>query len=319
MSRIDWNRARAFLATAETGSLSAAARQLGLTQPTLSRQVAALEDELAVTLFERVGKKLVLTETGASLVEHVRAMGEAATAMGFAASGRAQAIEGRVSISATDAYAAYILPDIVVRIRREAPQITLVIISCNSLSDLRRREADIAIRHVRPDADELVGKLVRESSARFYASQDWVAHNGRPKSAADIAPYDLIGYEEIDRFAEFMRGLGVRAVEDGFRLVSENSVVVWEMVRKGLGIAVMSREIALRTDGMVDLFPDAEPIRFPVWLVTHRELRTSRRIRLVYEILAEEIARVERVQDKGTAPKRRRRPVSRAPSDEKSR
>jgi DNA-binding transcriptional LysR family regulator len=101
MKSIGWNRARAFLATAEVGSLSAAAREVGLTQPTLSRQVAALEAELGVTLFERVGKKLVLTETGESLLEHVRAMGEPAVTMTFAASGRAQAIEGRVTVSAT--------------------------------------------------------------------------------------------------------------------------------------------------------------------------------------------------------------------------
>lgn len=293
MMSIDWNRAHAFLATAEAGSLSAAARELGLTQPTLSRQVAALEAELGVTLFERVGKKLVLTETGAKLLEHARAMGEAAVAMTFAASGRSQAIEGRVSISTTDAYAAYILPEIVERIRREAPQISLVIISCNSLSDLRRREADIAIRHVRPDEDGLIGRLVHESTAHFYASQSWLARNGRPESVKDIAPYDLIGYEETERFAEFMRGVGVRVAEDGFRLVSENSVAVWEMVKHGLGIGVMSREVAQRTEGVIELFHDIEPIRFPVWLVTHRELRTSRRIRLVYEILAEELARVE--------------------------
>lgn len=294
MSEIDWNRARAFLATADAGSLSAAARELGLTQPTLSRQVAALETELGVTLFERLGKKLVLTETGETLLSHVRAMGEAAAAMTVAASGRAQEIEGRVSISATDGYAAYLLPDIVERIRREAPQITIVIVSCNSLSDLRRREADIAIRHVRPDEDGLIGKLVCESTAHFYASQSWIARNGRPASVGDIAPHDLIAYEEIGRFAEFMRGVGVSASADAFRLVSENSVVVWEMVKRGLGICIMSREIALRTEGMVDLFPDLEPPRFPVWLVTHRELRTSRRIRLVYEILAEELARAIR-------------------------
>lgn len=291
MTNIDWNRARAFLATAEAGSLSAAARRLGLTQPTLSRQVAALEADLDVTLFERVGKKLALTETGESLLEHVRAMGEAAMAMTFAASGRAQAIEGRVSVSATDGYAAYILPEIVERIRREAPQITLVIVSSNSLSDLRRREADIAIRHVRPEEDGLIGKMVHESEARFYASPSWIARHGQPARVEEIAPHDLIGYEETERFVEFMRGIGVRAAEEGFRLVSENSVVVWEMVKRGLGIGLMSSEIARRTEGVVELFPGSEPARFPVWLVTHRELRTSRRIRLVYEILAEELAR----------------------------
>lgn len=294
MNRIDWNRARAFLATAGSGSLSAAASELGLTQPTLSRQVAALEEELGVTLFERVGKKLVLTPTGESLLGHVRTMGEAAAAMTVAASGSAQETEGRVSISATDAYAAYLLPDIVERIRREAPQITIVIVSQNSLSDLRRREADIAIRHVRPDEDGLIGKLVCESTAHFYASRSWLARNGRPASIAEIAPQDLIAYEEIERFAEFMRGVGVRASAIDFRMVSENSVVVWEMVKRGLGICIMSRDIGERTEGVVDLFPQMEPPRFPVWLVTHRELRTSRRIRLVYEILAEELARAIR-------------------------
>lgn len=294
MNKIDWNRARAFLATAGSGSLSAAARELGLTQPTLSRQVAALEEELGVTLFERVGKKLVLTPTGESLLGHVRTMGEAAAAMTVAASGSAQETEGRVSISATDAYAAYLLPDIVERIRREAPQITIVIVSQNSLSDLRRREADIAIRHVRPDEDGLIGKLVCESTAHFYASRSWLARNGRPASIAEIAPQDLIAYEEIERFAEFMRGVGVRASAGDFRMVSENSVVVWEMVKRGLGICIMSRDIGDRTEGVVDLFPQMEPPRFPVWLVTHRELRTSRRIRLVYEILAEELARAIR-------------------------
>ncbi len=288
---MDWNRAQAFLATAEAGSLSAAARQLGLTQPTLSRQVAALEAELDATLFERVGKKLVLTETGMSLLEHARTMGEAANALTLAASGHTQAIEGRVSISASDAYAAYILPDIAERIREEAPQITLVIISRNSLSDLRRREADIAIRHVRPDEDGLVGKLVRESTANFYASQSWLSRNERPKSMADIAQY-LIGFEDTERFAQFMRGIGIPATEDGFRLVSENSVVVWEMVKRGLGISAMMREIAERTTGIVELFPETEAAKVPVWLVTHRELRTSRRIRVVYDILAEELTRL---------------------------
>lgn len=293
MMDIDWNHARAFLATAEAGSLSAAARKLGLTQPTLSRQVAALEAELAIPLFERIGKKLVLTEAGESLLEHARGMGEAALAMSFAASGRAEAIDGRVTISATDGYAAYLLPRIVARIRTEAPQVTLRIVASNSLSDLQRREADIAIRHVRPEGDALIARLVRESTAHLYASSAWVARHGHPNTPADIAADTLIGYEQTERFADFLRGIGTRAAVGDFRLVSESTVVVWEMVKAGLGVGLMSREIAQLTPDVVDLFPDLEPARFPVWLVTHRELRTSRRIRLVYEILAEELARME--------------------------
>lgn len=287
MTPLDWNRARAFVVTAEAGSLTAAARRLGLTQPTLSRQIAALETELGVALFERVGKRLVLTATGAALVEHGRAMGEAAAALAVAASGSSLAIAGRVSISAADTYAAHVLPAVVARIRQAAPQIKVVVISSNTLSDLRRREADIAIRHVRPTEDGLIGRLIGESTAHLYASRDWIARKGWPASVQDIAAEDLIAYEDTDQFADLMGGIGLQVRPDDFRLVSENSVVVWEMVKQGLGICVMSREIARGTPDIVDLFPDAPPVRFPVWLVTHRELRTSRRIRLVYDLLAE--------------------------------
>jgi DNA-binding transcriptional LysR family regulator len=293
MMQMDWNRIRAFLATADAGSLSAAAGRLKLTQPTLSRQVAALEAELGVSLFERIGKRLVLTETGETLLAHARTMGEAAVAMSLAASGSAQAVEGRVTISATDAYAAYLLPEIVARIRREAPQVTVVIVSSNALSDLQRREADIAIRHVRPEGDTLIGKLVRESTAHVYASQAWIARHGRPATMADIAPGDLLGYDDTDRFAEHLVKAGLPVTADSFRLVSENTVVIWEMVRRGLGIGVMSREIAARTDDIVDLLPGTTLATFPVWLVTHGELRTNRRVRLVFDILAEELARLD--------------------------
>lgn len=292
MTSLDWNRVRAFLATAEAGSLSAAAPRLGLTQPTLSRQVAALEAELGVTLFERVGKRLVLTETGAGLVEHAKLMGEGAAGLASAASGRSQEISGRVSVSATDSYAAYILPEIIARLAHEAPQIRLVVVAANTLSDLRRREADIAIRHVRPQEDGLIARQVGESCAPLYASPDWIARHGAPQSVADIPPDQFIGYDDTEEFAAQMRGIGLHPPDQGFRLVSKNSVVVWEMVRRGLGVCLMSREVGARTQGVVELIPGFEPPRFPIWLVAHRELRTSRRLRFVFELLAEDLGRL---------------------------
>lgn len=294
MSGLDWNRARAFLATAEAGSLSAAARSLDLSQPTLSRQIAAFEAELDVTLFERVGKRLLLTEAGETLLFHVRAMGEAATAMTLAASGRAEAIEGRVSISASDVYAAYILPEIVERIRREVPQVTLVLISSNALSDLHRREADIALRNVMPEGDGLIAKRLRDSTAGLYASCDWVERHGHPRSFSDIATQDLIGFEDLEGFTQHLQNAGMNAAKEDFRLSSESGVAVWEMVKRGLGVCAMAREIANRTENVVELFPETPIATFPIWLVTHRELRTSRRIRLVYDILAEELPHVDR-------------------------
>src|SRR5258707_11605252 len=136
----DWNRARAFLVTAEEGSLSAAARALGMAQPTLGRQVDALEEELGVVLFERVGRGLTLTPGGVDLLEHVRAMGDAANRMSLAAAGQSQEIEGTISIAASEVYAAMLLPPILLRLRREHPGIQIEIVASTRASDLRRRE-----------------------------------------------------------------------------------------------------------------------------------------------------------------------------------
>ena len=291
MKAIDWNHIRAFHATAVAGSLSAAARQLGLTQPTLSRQVLAFEAELGVTLFERRGRKLVLNQTGMELLDHIRIMGDAADTLVLAANGRVQEIGGRVCISATDTSAAYILPEIVARIRLEAPQITIAIVASNELSDLHRGEADIAIRHVRPDRPGLVGRHIRDTEAAFYASEDWVARNGLPEGPADLARAGLMGFDD-PRFSGYLRDIGIPIATEDFRIVSESSVVIWEMVKRGMGVAVMMREVAERTPGVVNLLPDMEPIPVPIWLVTHQELQSSPRIRLVQAIVAEELARM---------------------------
>lgn len=295
MTGPDWNHLRAFHATAVEGSLSAAARRLGLTQPTLSRQVAALEAELGVTLFERIGRRLVLTRTGTDLLEHVRVMGEAAGSVALAATGHAQEIGGRVSISATDVYAAYILPAIVGRIRDEAPEITVVVVASNALSDLRHREADIAIRHVGPDTTDLVGRHLRDTEAHFYAARSWVDRHGQPRSPADLAGPGLLGFDDGERYAAYLQAIGIPMPPAAFRLLSESSVAIWEMVRHGLGVAAMLHEVASRTPGVVRLLPDLPPIRVPVWLVAHRELHASRRLRVVHDILADALTRpVER-------------------------
>ena len=292
MRAIDWNQIRAFHATATAGSLSAAARRLGLTQPTLSRQVQALEAGLGVTLFERLGRRLVLTQTGTDLLDHIHAMGEAADSGGLAASGRMQEIGGRVCISATDTYSAYILPAIIERIAAEAPQITIVIVASNELSDLHRREADIAIRHLGPDKPSLIGQHVRDTEAGFYASREWVARNGMPASAADLASAGLIGFEDTERFSGYLHDIGIPMNAADFRLVSDSGVAVWERVKRGMGIAAMLREVAKRTPGVVNVLPDMALVVVPIWLITHRELQSSPRIRLVQKILAEEISRL---------------------------
>ena len=282
----DWNQVRAFLATVEEGSLSAAAGALGLTQPTLGRQVASLEAALNVLLFERSGRSFTLTQSGLELLDHVRAMGDAAGRISITASGQSQAIEGQVRITASDAMSAYRLPAIVKRIRAQAPEIEIEVVASNAVSDLGRREADIAIRHVRPDQPNLIARLVGEGTARMYASSEYLDRLGRPKSAADLKNAVFIGFEDSDRLIQRLNGLGLSLTRQNFKIISNNGIVIWEMLKQGLGISVVPEDIAPLT-GVECVLPDLEPITFPIWLVTHRELHTSRRIRLVFDLLVE--------------------------------
>lgn len=290
MDRVDWNQLRAFLETAETGSLSAAARKLGQSQPTLSRQVAALELSLGVTLFERVGKAMALTATGQELLGHARVMGAAAHELGLAAAGRSEEVEGLVSVATSDAVAAYLMPKILLHIRQAAPGILVEVVASDGCSDLQRREADIAIRHVRPEQPELIGRLVRQSSACFYASESWVRANGLPRTAAEAVQHDFVGLDREGHYLQHLRGNGLLLSETNFRSYADNSVTYWEMVRQGLGIGAIMEEIARETPGMVRVLEDVESFQLPIWLVTHRELRTAPRIRIVFDLLAEVLA-----------------------------
>lgn len=290
MDNIDWNHLKAFLETAETGSLSAAARKLGLTQPTLSRQVAALEQQMGVTLFERVGKAMALTTTGMDLLEHARAMDAAAKTLGLAASGRAEAPGGVVSVSASYAVAAHLLPPIVRQLREAEPAIVIEVISSNGFSDLLRREADIAIRHVPPEQPELIGRKLRDTQACFYAAHDWVARHGHPRTAEEAARHAFVGSDREGSFLGHLQHHGLPLTEANFSCYAEHSVSYWALVQQGLGIGAMMDEIARDTPGIVRVLDEVPPVRFPIWLVSHRELRTARRIRVVFEALAAALA-----------------------------
>ena len=283
----DWNQIRAFLAAAEEGSLSAAARALRLTQPTIGRQISALEAELGVVLFERAGRSIILTQTGLELLEHVRAMADAATRVSLTASGHSQAIDGQVRITASDVMCAHILPLALQRLSEIAPLLEVDLVADNQIRDLLRREADIAIRHVRPDQPDLIARLVQEPSAHLYASSNYLDRRGRPKTLEDLADHDFVGFGDKQRMLEHLHRHDIALTLKNFRFGSQSGVVAWELVKHDLGIAVMSDEVAALTQGIERVLPDMKPIVFPVWLTTHRELHTSRRIRLVFDFLGQ--------------------------------
>lgn len=283
----DWNHVRAFLATVEEGSLTAAARALGLTQPTLGRQVAALEEELGVVLFERVGRSMKPTPSGLELLDHVRSMRDAANRISLTASGQSQTIEGTVRITASDIFSVYLLPPVLARLRELAPRLDLDVVAANDIRDLQRREADIAIRHVRPEQPDLIARLLREEKGYFYASTSYLARRGRPTFVQDLVHHDFISFGDTDRMIGYMYEIGLALTKENFRLSSENGIVVWELVRQGFGVAPMSESVGAATEGVERLLPDMDPFVFPVWLTAHRELHSSRRIRLVFDTLAD--------------------------------
>jgi DNA-binding transcriptional LysR family regulator len=288
--RFDWNRARAFLVTAEEGSLSAAARALGLAQPTLGRQVDALEEELGVVLFERVGRGLTLTPSGLELLDHVRAMGEAANRISLAAAGQSQSIEGKVVIAASDVYAAFLLPPILAKLRQAQPGIEVEIVVSTKASDLLRREADIAIRNFRPSEPDLVARKIRDVPARLYATPAYLDRLSNPQMPYDLRQADFISIDGSGMFLKGLNAMGFHLTERNFPILTENYLVMWELVKHGLGIGILDGAIGDAEPKVTRVLPDLAPLMFPIWLVAHRELNTSRRIRLVFDLLAKELA-----------------------------
>ena len=285
----DWNQVRAFLATAEEGSLSAAARALGQTQPTLSRQVAALEEELGVTLFERAGRAMALTTAGADLLEHVRIMADAANRISLSASGQSQTVAGKVVITATEIVATRKLPSIVKKIHAVAPHLEIDILPSNEVQDLTRGEADISIRHARPEQPDLIAKLLLETKAHLYASRDYIEKIGPITDLKALAKATFIGLDRTDEMIGAMKEFGLNLNRDQFQFNAPSGHVLYELVHQGLGVSILTKDIVSYSPSIEPILPELFFIPIPVWLVTHRELHTSKRIRVVYDILAEEL------------------------------
>ncbi len=305
----DWNRARAFLVTAEEGSFSAAGRALGMAQPTIGRQVAALEQELDVLLFERVGHGLELTATGLELLEHMRAMGEAALRVSRIAAGQSLSLEGNVCISASQVTATYELPRIIADLRIRHPGIEIEIVATNDVSDLGRREADIAIRSFRPTQPDLIARKVREGRAWLYASPEYLATLGNPTTAKELSQANFLGFDRGDAMIKGLNRLGLSLTQESFPVITGNQLVQWELAKRGVGIAIMTEQVGDAEPLVIRALPDLPPFPVQVWLTTHRELSTSRRLRVVFDRLFEGLR--EGCVHTGIAPARNARSLSR--------
>ncbi|MBS8227643.1 LysR family transcriptional regulator [Vannielia litorea] len=286
----DWNQARAFLAAADEGSLSAAARRMGQTQPTLGRQVTALEEALGVTLMERGGRRMQLTEAGRELLPHLRAMEQSAGQVALVAAGQAQGVSGRVTISASDMVATRVLPPIVAQLARRAPELQISVLSSNTLSDLTRREADIALRHVRPSEPGLIARLLSEEPAKFWASTAYLERTGRPAALAELGQHDWVGHTDGPTMLRYLAEKGIEVPPERVRTVADNGLGYRELVRLGLGIGILPESDVRPGEGIEPVLPEFTFMTVPTWIVTHGELHTARRIRLVFDVIAEALS-----------------------------
>jgi len=289
-SVFDWSQAQAFLATAETGSFSGAAARLGLSQPTVGRHVAALESDLGLLLFNRIGKSLALTDNGLALVEHVKVMNDAANQLSLSALGQDKTIAGPVSITANDVFCAYILPPILERIQLSYPEVQIEIVSSNEIQDLRRREADIAIRNIEPAHPDLFAKRLRTTKGNLFGASAYLDRIGRPATINDFNERTIFFGDTSGRVLQMLTKLGVPVEPEQFSIIANSGVAIWELVKSGAGLAVMFKDLADVTPEVEVILPNEITVDIPVWLVAHRELKTNARIRAIFDLLSEELA-----------------------------
>ena len=284
---IDWNALRVFAETARRGSLSAAARALGISQPTAGRSVKALEQSLGLDLFLRSPRGLELTDSGAELLEQASAMSRAAARLSLIAEGRSEAVAGTVRITASQVVANYTLPPVIAALRRAEPDIDIELVSSNATDNLLRREADIAVRMYRPTQSGVIARKVCDVPIGAFAGTGYLARAGVPRTIADLEQHDVIGYDTADDILRGFRDLGADVDRDFFKVRCDDQVACWNLVLADAGIGFIHCRIGAGDTRVTQVLTDVSLPVLPMWLTSHAELRTSRRVRRVYDFLAD--------------------------------
>jgi len=290
-SLFDWSLVRSFLAVLEQGSLLAAARQLKSSQPTIGRHVTELESQLGLVLFERTGRGLLPTESALRLAESARAMQLGADALARSVMGADHSVSGTVRITASQPVSCYVLPPLLAQMRLSLPDVQVEVVASNAVSNLLRREADIAVRMVQPEQATVIARRVGKVAVRACAHQDYLRRRGMPRQPADLLEHHLIGGDRNDETLKGFAAAGSPVTREHFAFRTDDLIVVWEAVRAGLGIGFVS-EHQIRTDpAVIPLLPKLKIQPLPVWLAVHKEVRTSKRIRAVYDFLVDALPR----------------------------
>lgn len=286
MEMPDWTLIRSFLAVAEAGSLSAAARATGISQPTLGRHIQAIEAAVQVPLFTRTAQGQALTEAGQALLPAARAMQAAAAELALTAKGHAAGIEGTVRITASRVVSHVILPKVLARIRAEEPGIQIDLVPSDTTENLMFGEADIALRMYRPTQPDLVARQIGELPLGLYAARSYLDRRGRPASVDDLMHHDFIGQDRMDQIIRVMRMMGMEVGRSFFPVRCDDPLTYVELVRAGCGLGGILRAVGDAEPALerIDVIPDLP--RLPVWLTAAPRLRQSPRLRRVWDILA---------------------------------
>lgn len=282
----DWSLLQSFLAVAETGSLSAAARASGASQPTLGRHIRTLEAQLGVTLFQRSASGLEPTEAALPLIEAARVMAEQAARLTRLAEGRQEGLRGTVRVTASRVVSQYLLPEMLARLRLAEPDIQIELVPSDTTENLLFHQADIALRMYRPEQLDLIAQHVADLPLGLYAAPTYLDRVGRPNDLATLLRVDFVGYDRDERILRLMQALGHPATREFFPLRCDDQTVHWELVRAGCGVGGMQQVIAEADPKVERIVPWLDLPALPVWLAVPEALRRNPRVRRVRDFLA---------------------------------
>lgn len=290
-NRVAWDDQRAFLTVLEEGSLSAAARRLGVAQPTVRARIEALEHALGTVLFTRSVNGLVPTEQARALADPARAMARSSDAFVRAASARPGEIAGAVRLSVSDFVGIEVLPPMLATLHAAHPAIIAEVSLSNASADLLEQEVDIAVRMHPPRHEALVVRKVGAIVLALFAHRDYLARRGMPASLDDLAEHDFIGPDRARPDLQLAAALHPALTRECFVARTDNHPAQLALARAGLGIAVVQRPIGLADPELHAVLPDVEIASLDTWIVTHENLRNVPRVRATFDHLVTEFTR----------------------------
>jgi DNA-binding transcriptional LysR family regulator len=287
LDRFDWALVKSFLAVLDAGSLMGAARRLHAQQPTLSRHVAELETQLGAPLFERTGRGVTPTAAALAIADAARQMEAGALALTRGLATARSATTGTVRISTSAVAATWLLPPVLTALQAAEPGIAIELVATNQLTNLLRREADIAVRMVRPAQTSLVARKLGEVDIVAAAHRSYLKRAGTPREPSELVRHRLIGYDRDETIERGFARMGLALAHEAFALRTDDQVAYGRLVAAGAGIGFVARYNLRHWPGVVPLLPMLQIPPLPCWLAVHREIHSNALVRRVFDFLAE--------------------------------